>query len=189
MSAEQPKKNDRRQALALPAAVLVITAGFVAWWLLQDPVKVPEPSAPVAAVQVRPTPSGAVSPAAAYEDKHVYALPIHPAGSASATEPVHPHPFTPQHERIFRENHLIGQLNGAMDIRDAKGMRQLLATYREEYPEDENVMQDGYQLVINCIESPGEATRAAAKKYWETELASGLRRSIRRHCLEWGQTP
>jgi hypothetical protein len=71
-----------------------------------------------------------------------------------------------------------------MDVKDVKGMRELLATYRAEYPEDEMVMQEGYQLIIDCLESPGEVTRAAAKKYYDTQIASGLRRYIRRHCLE-----
>jgi hypothetical protein len=133
-------------------------------------------------VQAPPKPSAAINPAAVYKDEPD--VHYHPGGTASGAPGMLPHPITPQHERIFRENRLIGQLNGAMDVRDAKGLRRLLAEYREEYPEDEHVLQDGYQLVIDCIESPGEASRAAAKKYWETELASGIRRHIRRHCLE-----
>jgi len=95
-----------------------------------------------------------------------------------------PHPLTPQHQRIFRENNLIGDLNGAMDVNDAAGLRALLAQYREEYPEDAHVLQDGYGLIADCIERPGTETRAAAQRYYDEQLDSGLRRYIRRHCLE-----
>lgn len=95
-----------------------------------------------------------------------------------------PHPITPQHERIFHENNLIGDLNGAMDVKDAAGLRRLLAQYRDEYPEDAHVLQDGYELIANCLEQPGEATRAAAQRYYDEQLDSGLRRYIRRYCLE-----
>ena len=36
-----------------------------------------------------------------------------PEYNENATEEGHPHPITKQHERIFRENNLIGQLNAA----------------------------------------------------------------------------
>ena len=95
-----------------------------------------------------------------------------------------PHPITPLHQRIFRENGLIGDLNGAMDVKDAAGMRRLLKQYREEYPEDAHVLQDGYELIADCLEQPTAATRAAAQHYYDEQLDSGLRRYIRRHCLE-----
>ena len=95
-----------------------------------------------------------------------------------------PHPITPQHERIFHENNLIGDLNGAMDVKDVAGLRQLLKQYREEYPEDSHVLQEGYELIANCLERPGPETRAVAQRYYDEQLDSGLRRHIRRHCLE-----
>lgn len=110
---------------------------------------------------------------------------IRPAGS----EPIDargmaPHPITPQHRRIFRENNLIGSLNGAMDVKDAAGLRRLLERYREEYPEDGHVLQEGYAIIAECLERPGPETRAIAQRYYDEELDSGLRRYIRRHCLE-----
>jgi hypothetical protein len=183
---DQEQKNPRGPLLVAAAAVLL---GIVVWWFAKAPARVPEPvadpeatAADAVADSKPPVPAPAPAPSAAF-DFHDE-LPVHPAGSASADGMMRPHPITPQHERIFRENQLIGQLNGAMDVKDAKGMRRLLAEYREEYPEDEHVMQRGYELIADCLESPGEATRAVAKKYYDTELASGLRRYIRRHCLE-----
>ena len=95
-----------------------------------------------------------------------------------------PHPITPQHARIFRENNLIGELNGAMDALDAAGLRRVLAQYRDEYPEDSHVLQDGYALIASCLEQLTPEARAAAQRYYDEELDSGLRRYIRRHCLE-----
>jgi len=101
-----------------------------------------------------------------------------------AEEPPHPHPITPQHQRIYRENELTFSLDGAVDVEDVPGIRRLLAIYRQEFPEDSLVLQRGYELIANCLEHPGETTRAAAQRFYDTELASGLRRHVRRHCLE-----
>ena len=110
---------------------------------------------------------------------------IRPAGSAEVdAKGMLPHPITATHQRIFRENNLIGDLNGAMDVKDTTGLRTLLKQYREEYPEDAHVLQDGYELIANCLERPGAETRATAQRYYDGQLDSGLRRYIRRHCLE-----
>jgi hypothetical protein len=118
------------------------------------------------------------------------ALASGPVPSASADskpapdEPLHPHPITPQHERIYRENNLTFSLDGAVDVEDAPGIRRLLARYREEFPEDSLVLQQGYEIIADCLDRPGGATRAAAQRFYDTELASALRRHVRRHCLE-----
>ena len=104
--------------------------------------------------------------------------------AALAQELPHPHPITPQHERIYRENNLTFALDGAVDNEDVAGIRTLLASYRQEFPEDSLVLQQGYELIANCLQRPGEVTRAAAQRFYDTEIASSLRRHIRRHCLE-----
>lgn len=139
-------------------------------------VRAPEPE-PVSA----PSPPSEITPVAFVPE----GVPVRPAGSAEVdARGMVPHPITPQHARIFRENNLIGDLNGAMDVKDAAGLRRLLQQYRDEYPEDGHVLQDGYQLIADCLERPGAATRAAAQRYYDEQLDSGLRRYIRRHCLE-----
>jgi hypothetical protein len=110
---------------------------------------------------------------------------IRPAGSDEVNAVgMLPHPITPKHRRIFRENNLIGDLNGAMDVADVAGLRKLVRQYRDEYPEDAHVLQAGYELIADCLDRPGPETRARAQRYYDEELASGLRRYIRRHCLE-----
>ena len=112
-------------------------------------------------------------------------LPIMPAGPSAAMPdgPVHPHPITPDHERIFEENRLIGALNGAMDVQDVPAMRRLLAEYEDRYPEDDQMLQGGYAVIADCLEHPGDASRAAARRWAEEHRGSTLRRFVYRHCL------
>jgi hypothetical protein len=168
---------------ALAAAVLLV------FWALRPSRTPPEPTpaSELAQVPARPAftapqakPSASVSPI-----NFVDGVPVYPAGSAQVDgEGMLPHPHTPTHERIFHENNLIGSLDGAMDVKDVAGMRKLLRQYRDEYPEDSHELQTGYELVADCLEQLTSERRARAQRYYDTELASGLRRYIRRHCLE-----
>lgn len=98
--------------------------------------------------------------------------------------PLYPHPITEAHARIYRENNLLGALNGALDVEDAPGLRRLLAAYRDEYPEDPHALQAGYAIIADCLEHPGDEVLAVAHRYYESETASTLRRYVRRHCFE-----
>jgi hypothetical protein len=113
-------------------------------------------------------------------------MPIKPRDpSASVPEgPMHPHPITAAHERIYRENNLVGALNLAVDLKDALRIRELVAQYRAEYPEDGHRLQDGYAIIADCLDRLDEATRARARRFWETEIRSQTRRYVRRHCLK-----
>ena len=113
-------------------------------------------------------------------------LPIKPRDArASVPEgPMHPHPMTAAHERIYRENNLVGALNLAVDLEDALRIRELVAQYRAEYPEDDNRLQDGYEIIADCLDRSDEATHARARRFWETEIRSQTRRYVRRYCLE-----
>ena len=99
----------------------------------------------------------------------------------------HPHPITPEHERIFAENGRVSALNGAMDRGDFAALRTLNAQYRREYPEDAHALHDGYDLIADCLEGRSSRTHAAARRFWQKQRASSLRRYVRRYCLdgEW----
>jgi hypothetical protein len=101
-----------------------------------------------------------------------------------AAELRHPHPITPRHARIYRENELTFSLDGAVDVEDAPGIRRLLESYRQEFPEDSLLLQQGYEIIADCLEKPGPVTRALAQRFYDTEIASPVRRHLRRHCLE-----
>ena len=155
----------------------------------EQPAQVEDwPPAPAAELPPPRVPLPAPLPPARKPDEVVTSdgLPIMPPGPNDPRPdgPVHPHPITPQHQRIFRENRLVGQLNGAMDVKDAPGLRRLLEEYRRDYPEDDQMLQDGYAIIADCLEHPGEAARVAATRWAETHRGSTLRRFVNRHCLE-----
>jgi hypothetical protein len=100
------------------------------------------------------------------------------------TEDLRPsHPLTPRHARIYRENNIIAAMEGAMDVRDGRGMRYLLQQYRSEFPEDPNELQEGYGIIANCLEHPGPETTAAGQQYFDRERGSTLRKFVARYCL------
>lgn len=164
----------------------MLALGALGWWLLRPAAAPPEPAAPEPVSAAAPPPvvgqaKAEVAPINFTPD----GVPIRPAGSAEVNaEGMRPHPITPTHERIFHENNLIGSLNAAMDQKQGPELRRLLAQYRDEYPEDAHVLQDGYELIANCLEHPSAENTAIAQRYYDEQLDSGLRRYIRRHCLE-----
>ena len=97
---------------------------------------------------------------------------------------MHPHPVTPEHERLYAENRLIQRLNDAMSFRKAKEMREMLVEYRKLDPEDVHLNQAGYEIICDCIEFPGDASLTAARHFYDTERHSTLRRFVRRVCFE-----
>ena len=50
---------------------------------------------------------------------------------------LHPHPISAQHQRIFAENRIAFALDDATDAKDVSVMKELLARYRREFPEDQ----------------------------------------------------
>jgi hypothetical protein len=106
------------------------------------------------------------------------------AHTKAPDEPMHPHPITPAHERIYRENNLVAALNLAVDLEDPSRIRKALAAYRAEYPEDAHRLQDGYAIIADCLERVDDATRDRAQRFWSTQIRSQTRRYVRRYCLE-----
>jgi hypothetical protein len=180
---------------------LCAVVGLGAWWLLgrgrraepapeqaaepppaAAPAEPPPPPAPPRAAARAPADAGAPPPVAAAERE----LLINPPGNDDPRPDgvLHPHPITARHERIFHENALLGQLDGAMDVEDAAGLRRLLDQYKREYPEDPNLLQEGYQVILDCLEHLDSVSRAAAQRYYDVERGSTLRAFVARHCLE-----
>lgn len=184
-----------RGSLLLGFAVLL---GVALWWGFHD-TEAPLPAAPVRAIEPAaskvpapataaaaissPTPSPARSAARELAND---GMPIRGPNAIddSDAELRHPHPITPAHERIFKENNMIGAMNAAMDLGNVAELRRLNREYREQYPEDSHLVQEGYDIIADCLEGRSSANRAAAERYWNTQLASNLRRYVRRHCLE-----
>jgi hypothetical protein len=106
-----------------------------------------------------------------------------PEPEAGVAREIRPHPITPAHERLRRERALVAELNRAMDGRNATALREGLETYRLEFPEDEQRIQEGYGVITDCL-AAGSATRQAAERFYAANRGSPLRRWIRRICLE-----
>ena len=96
----------------------------------------------------------------------------------------HPHPITKEHETIQHQLQLVAALNDAFDRHVITSLRRLIERYREADPQDENALRAGYERLADCLQYPGQASRASAQAYYDTERASTLRRYIRRACLE-----
>jgi hypothetical protein len=97
---------------------------------------------------------------------------------------MHPHPITPDHLEIRHELEMIHGLDQAMDKRDVPKMRKLLEEFRARHKEDPLKLQEGYEIIADCLEFPGDASRRVAQHHWDTYRGSTLRRWVRRHCLE-----
>lgn len=95
----------------------------------------------------------------------------------------HPHPISKDHERLFNENALVGNVLGAIDIEDVEALRKLSQQHQEQYPEA-LMMQRGIDIIADCMEEKTEAVKYAAQSYYDAERASRLRRYVRRYCLE-----
>ncbi|MDC0681485.1 hypothetical protein [Sorangium atrum] len=126
--------------------------------------------------------AGSTTLAAAIDDLPV----IGPSPDDRHEGPAHPHPITQRHVEIQHENGLIGLLNDAMGARNGARMRELVHEYRRTHPGDPNHLQDGYEIIADCLDAPGESSRAAAEGYYAEHRASTVRRFVRRICLEGG---
>ena len=167
----------------LVAGAVLLAA--LAIWLLAGPKKVPEP-----------TQAETEEEAPADEpERQAASAPAPPAPSASVTHTVAApapsreefppsHPITEERERLQRQNQYVQMLNDAMDLRDGPRLRELAKRFGEEGFVDTDKHGEGYLLVADCLEHPGEASRAAAQAFWDRERGSNLRRHIKRHCLE-----
>ena len=187
-----------RRIVILIGGVVALLA-LVIWWRgrrtePEATASDDEASAPIAAAtppETAPRLSPAPVPSArpAVRDDEVVTsdgMPIMPAHDGEPKfEGMHPHPITPQHQRLFAENRLVGALEGAMLVQDSAGIRRLLAQYRREYPEDQNMIQDGYAVIADCLDHPGEASsRAEAESWLVGHNGSPVKRFVKRHCLE-----
>jgi len=165
-------------------AALVLLAAAVGLWLFK-----PAPDAPSVHTRAEPR-EPEVIPAFAAPERMAPTrapledIPVMQAGSEDSTEagPRHPHPIDATRLRIYRENNLIGAMNQAMDLGRYQELRAINAQYREDYPEDEHVLQTAYDLIADCQEGLSDERQARAREFWKQHRSSQLRRFVRRHC-------
>jgi hypothetical protein len=165
-------------------AVLLFSA-IIMWWMFREPGTAPEATKPIRVDPPVAEPEHVAPPPAPQREIAGDGIAVMAEGPSddSTTAPRHPHPITPVHERNFRQINMVAVLNSAMDTQDVEELRRANRQYRDEYPEA-NLLQDGYDVIADCLERRTAETRAAAQRYWETQVASNLRRYVRRHCLD-----
>jgi hypothetical protein len=186
----------KRPLLVVAGAVLCAAVVVVRWRSRQpEPADDDDSSTTMAEAPPAASPTPALPPPApvarpeAVANDGVPIVPAHNEDPRDPNVPMHPHPITPRHERIFAENRLIGALNGAMDVKDVAGMRRLLEEYRRDYPEDDNQLQEGYAVIAECLEQLGDQSREAAQRWVAAHNGSTLKRFVNRHCLESAPGP
>jgi hypothetical protein len=190
-SSSAPATSSRRTVVIRAGFALLL--GFALWWAFHDtktrvppepmpaiePTRSPSPAPARAAVTASPVPTPAPSAA-----PHNVGLRSPDPFDDSDAELRPSHPITPAHERIYKENNMIGAMNAAMDLGNIEELRRLNREYRKEYPEDSHLMQEGYDIIADCMERRTAANRVAAQRFYDTQIASMLRRYIRIHCLQ-----
>jgi hypothetical protein len=103
----------------------------------------------------------------------------------SEFEPGDPsHDMSPERMRAYRQNHFIGQIDGAILVKDYEGIRRLNAEYRAAYPDDDEPTRQAYDMIADCLEHKTPEPVARARKFWETKRSSRARRDLRKICLE-----
>jgi hypothetical protein len=191
LRADRSRSNRLVVVLAFALSAVVIVTG----WLLLSPRR-PAPTSvaddtettappappPPPAIEQRPSPSPPP------EHEHVAAdgvgfMPQH-EGDPKPPGPLHPHPMSAQHQRIFAENRIAFALDDATDAKDVPAMKDLLAQYRREFPEDQWQLQDGYAVIIDCLEHPGPDSRRSAERWLDQNNGSTVKRSVLRNCIE-----
>jgi hypothetical protein len=95
----------------------------------------------------------------------------------------HPHPITPDHIRLQNKVAMVEALAAAFDARKLDEVRALLDTERQADPDDVERFQLGYSVLLQCAENPGDESREQARRFFDLERASTLRRRILRDCL------
>ena len=177
--------SSRPSAAAWVGLGVLLVAAASLWWLFREPEPLHAAATIVQMVTPPETKAAPAPPPAAHPVTANDGIAMMAAGSGdhSTDAPKHPHPITPTHERNFRQISLVAVMNGAMDVGDVEELRRVNRNYRDEYPEN-TLLQDGYDLIADCLERRTVNTQAAAERYWETAIASNLRRYVRRHCLE-----
>lgn len=192
----QPRSHQRGVAIVLIGGVL---GSGLAFWLTRREHEPPVPIAARESIEIvdvprEPSPPSPIPEAAKTSPpRAVLETPVELAsdgvplmraqGDSTLLGPRHPHPITAQHRRIYRENTLLGALNGAVDAGDPEALRRLTQRYRDEYPEDGPQLQTGYELIADCLDHLDPETVARARRYFDEERGSTLRRYVKRYCL------
>lgn len=188
--------HERRNFWQL-GAILVLVPLAAVLWLIIDRSRGPSQAVDIErdavvgtkrAADHTPEPSEPRPATPALEPRHRHdgtALASADGLSHSEFEPGDPsHDMSPERLRAYRQNYFIGQIDGAILVKDYEGIRRLNAEYRAEYPDDDEPTRQAYDMIADCLEHKTPELVRRARKFWETRRSSRARRDLRKICLE-----
>lgn len=176
-------------------AVLVVLPLAAVIWLIMDQTRESSPEAPQKpermtnaeaparletepAQKAQPEPAPRPEPKAREDDVTL-------ASAQPENKPGDPsHPMSPDRMRAYHQDYIIGQIDGAILVKDYEGIRRLNAQYRREYPDDDQLTREAYDMIADCFEHKTPELVERARKFWETKRGSRARRALRHACLE-----
>ena len=98
---------------------------------------------------------------------------------------VEPHPLTAERQAFARQHALFAAVEEAIQGGSFGLARDLLAEHERYFGDGEDWRDQriGFELIIDCLEHPGDETGARAAEFMAQERLSPLRRRVRRTCL------
>jgi hypothetical protein len=87
---------------------------------------------------------------------------------------------------LYRDVDLLEAARVALESSEFAKARELLRQHRLEYRETDDDMREGYDIIADCLEKPGPTTTLRARRFYDEQTHSTLRRRVRRACLESG---
>jgi hypothetical protein len=116
------------------------------------------------------------------------ARPIEEPGATaleSDDERVQPHPISDERSALAPPWATVDAVKAALEARDFELARAILAKQRaaDAHSEDFRDFYQGLEIMTECLDSPGAASRARANAFIVEYRASPLRRHVRRKCL------
>lgn len=106
------------------------------------------------------------------------------ANTAAAAHDRHPHPITAEHRKLYRDADLIDGAASLLRKNAVAEARALLARHRSEYGQRVGSDNEGLVLLADCIERNDAASVERARRFYDRNTASMVRRQIRKQCLE-----
>lgn len=99
-------------------------------------------------------------------------------------ERIQPHPLTPARQRLTDQRRLFTGVDQALSSSDFAEARRLLSLHDSKFEQAEawSDWRAGYQCIVDCLERPSDASRAAGQRFVDERRGSTLRRRVRRAC-------
>ena len=111
---------------------------------------------------------------------------VHAAERVSpAPLPAEPHPPSAARARMAAQRGLFTRIENALAEHDFDRARDLLRRHETEFAGDDawTDWREGFARIVDCLEYPGELSRAAGQRFVDVERGSTLRRRVRHACL------